>query len=99
MGVHFLPGYLPIRQRRKDTPYEEREREFQLYRRGLYAEFDLVYDRGTRYGMQSGRRIEAVLASLPPRVRWRYDWKPEPGSPEARLVDEFLQPRDWLEGE
>jgi coproporphyrinogen III oxidase len=96
VGDHYLPAYRPILRRRKTTPYGDREREFQLYRRGRYVEFNLVYDRGTRYGLQSGRRIESVLASLPPLVRWRYAWSPEPGSPEARLLQEFLRPRDWL---
>lgn len=93
---HFLPAYVPILQRRRDLPYGERHRDFQLYRRGRYVEFNLVYDRGTRYGLQSKGRIESVLASLPPLVTWRYDWAPEPGSEEARLYDEFLRPRDWL---
>ncbi len=96
VGDHYLPAYLPILERRKSTPFGEREREFQLWRRGRYVEFNLVCDRGTRYGLESGRRIESVLASLPPRVRWRYDFQPEPGSPEARLAQDFLQPRDWL---
>lgn len=96
VGDHFLPAYLPIAERRADTSFGERERDFQLYRRGRYAEFNLVIDRGTRYGLQSGRRIESVLASLPPLVRWRYDWHPEPGSPEARLTERFLVPRDWV---
>jgi coproporphyrinogen III oxidase len=96
VGDHYLPAYLPILERRKDAPFGEREREFQLWRRGRYVEFNLVFDRGTRYGLESGRRIESVLASLPPLVRWRYDFHPEPGSPEAQLVEEFLQPRDWL---
>jgi len=95
-GRRYLSAYRPILQRRKDMPYGEREREFQLWRRGRYAEFNLVYDRGTLYGMQSGRRIESVLASLPPLVRWRYDWHPEPGSAEAELHARFLTPRDWL---
>jgi len=99
VGDHFLPAYLPILERRKDAPFGEREREFQLVRRGRYAEFNLVYDRGTRYGLQSGRRVESVLASLPPLAAWRYDWQPEPGTPEARLAAEFLVPRDWLVGE
>jgi coproporphyrinogen III oxidase len=99
VGDHYLPAYLPILERRKETPYGEREREFQLWRRGRYVEFNLVCDRGTRYGLESGRRIESVLASLPPLVRWRYDYHPEAGSPEARLAEEFLQPRDWLEEE
>lgn len=99
VGDCFLPAYVPILERRKDTPYGEREREFQLYRRGRYVEFNLIQDRGTLYGLQSGRRIEAVLASLPPLVRWRYDWQPEPGTKEARLTEHYLEPRDWLEGE
>jgi coproporphyrinogen III oxidase len=98
VGDAYLAGYLPILSRRKDTPYGERERDFQLWRRGRYAEFNLAIDRGTRYGLQSGRRIESVLASLPPHVRWRYDWAPEPGSREARLAADFLTPRDWLAG-
>ncbi len=96
VGEHFLPAYQPLLERRKDMPYGERERAFQLYRRGRYAEFNLAIDRGTRYGIQSGRRIESVLASLPPLAAWHYDWKPEPDSPEAELVDYYLKPRDWL---
>lgn len=96
VGEHFLPAYRPLLERRKDMPYGERERDFQLYRRGRYAEFNLAIDRGTRYGMQSGRRIESVLASLPPLAAWHYNWQPEPGSPEAELLDYYLQPRDWL---
>jgi coproporphyrinogen III oxidase len=99
VGEAYVKAYLPILRRRKDLPFGEREREFQLWRRGRYAEFNLAIDRGTRYGLQSGRRVESVLASLPPLVRWRYDWRPEPGSPEARLAEEFLAPRDWLAGE
>jgi coproporphyrinogen III oxidase len=97
LGDGYLKAYLPIVQHRKSTPYGEREREFQLYRRGRYVEFNLLCDRGTKYGLQSGRRIESVLASMPPLARWRYDWKPQPGSPEARLTEEFLKPREWLE--
>jgi coproporphyrinogen III oxidase len=97
VGDHFLAAYLPILRRRKDTPYGERERDFQLYRRGRYVEFNLVWDRGTLFGLQSGGRTESILMSLPPLVRWRYDWHPEPGTPEARLYEEFLRPRDWAE--
>jgi len=96
IGDHYLPAYLPIVERRRDLPYGEREREFQLYRRGRYVEFNLVHDRGTLFGLQSGGRTESILMSLPPRVRWEYNWQPQPGSPEARLYDVFLQPRDWL---
>jgi coproporphyrinogen III oxidase len=96
VGDHFLPAYRPILARRKGMRWGERERDFQLYRRGRYAEFNLIYDRGTRYGLQSGRRIESVLASLPPLARWRYAFRPEPDSPEARLTEFFLKPRDWL---
>ncbi|MHB8919859.1 MAG: oxygen-dependent coproporphyrinogen oxidase [Halothiobacillus sp.] len=96
VGDHFLPAYTPIVERRKDTPYGERERDFQLYRRGRYVEFNLVYDRGTLFGLQSGGRTESILMSMPPEVRWRYNWMPEPDSPEAELYREFLRPRDWL---
>ncbi len=95
LGDGFLEAYLPIVQRRRAHPFGEREREFQLYRRGRYVEFNLVYDRGTRFGLESGGRIESILASLPPRALWRYDWRPEPGSPEAELYEVFLTPRDW----
>ena len=95
VGDAFLPAYRPIVARRKATPHGERERQFQLYRRGRYVEFNLVWDRGTLFGLQSGGRTESILMSLPPLVRWDYDWKPEPGSPEARLYDVFLKPRDW----
>ena len=98
VGDHFLAAYLPIVRRRRDTPYGERERDFQLYRRGRYVEFNLVWDRGTLFGLQSGGRTESILMSLPPLVRWRYNWHPEPGTPEARLYDEFLRPRDWVGG-
>ena len=95
-AYHFLPGYLPIVVARKDHPFGEREREFQLYRRGRYVEFNLLYDRGTLFGIQSGGRTESILMSLPPRVRWEYNWQPEPGSREAELTDYYLVPRDWL---
>ena len=99
VGNHYLPAYLPIVQRRCNTPFGERERAFQLYRRGRYVEFNLVYDRGTLFGLQSGGRTESILMSLPPQVAWRYNWHPEPGSPEARLYEVFLKPRDWLAAE
>lgn len=95
-GDAFLPAYRPIVKRRKNHPYGERQREFQLYRRGRYVEFNLIYDRGTIFGLQSGGRTESILMSLPPRVRWQYNWRPEPGTPEARLYEDFLRPRDWL---
>jgi len=95
VGDHFLPAYLPIVERRRDAPYGERERDFQAYRRGRYVEFNLVYDRGTLFGLQSGGRTESILMSLPPLVKWRYDWRPEPGSAEAQLYEVFLKPRDW----
>ena len=95
VGDHYLPAYLPIVQQRKGIPYGEREVDFQQYRRGRYVEFNLVYDRGTLFGLQSGGRTESILMSLPPRVRWRYNWQPEPGSAEARLYDVFLKPRQW----
>jgi coproporphyrinogen III oxidase len=96
VGDHFLPAYLPLLERRKDTPYGERERDFQAYRRGRYVEFNLVFDRGTLFGLQSGGRTESILMSLPPLVRWEYNYTPEPGTPEARLYADFLRPRDWL---
>ncbi len=95
VGDAFLPAYLPIVQARRDAPYGERERDFQAYRRGRYVEFNLVFDRGTLFGLQSGGRTESILMSMPPIVKWRYDWKPEPGTPEARLTSDFLRPRDW----
>lgn len=91
----YLTAYLPIVERRKALPFGERERSFQLYRRGRYAEFNLAWDRGTRFGLQARGRAESILASLPPEVHWRYDWSPEPGSPEAHLHERFLVPRDW----
>ena len=96
VGDAFLDAYLPIVRRRRDIPWSERERDFQLYRRGRYVEFNLVWDRGTLFGLQSGGRSESILMSLPPLVRWEYDWHPEPGSPEARLYEDYLRPRDWL---
>jgi len=95
VGDAFLPAYLPIVQKRRTTASGERERDFQLYRRGRYVEFNLVWDRGTHFGLQSGGRTESILMSLPPLVAWKYDWKPEPGTPEARLHEVFLKPRDW----
>jgi coproporphyrinogen III oxidase len=96
VGDHFTDAYLPIVRRRMDHPFGERERDFQAYRRGRYVEFNLVYDRGTLFGLQSGGRTESILMSLPPVVRWRYDWKPASGTPEARLYEVFLVPRDWV---
>jgi coproporphyrinogen III oxidase len=96
VGEHLLPAYLPILQRRRNMPYGERERAFQAYRRGRYVEFNLVYDRGTLFGLQSGGRAESILMSLPPQAAWRYDWRPEPGSPEETLYREFLVAKDWV---
>ena len=96
VGDAFLDAYLPIVERRKDLPYGERERDFQAYRRGRYVEFNLVFDRGTLFGLQSGGRTESILMSMPPIVKWRYDWKPEPGSAEAQLYTDFLVHKDWL---
>jgi coproporphyrinogen III oxidase len=96
VGDAYLDAYLPIVQKRRYTEYGERERDFQLYRRGRYVEFNLVYDRGTLFGLQSGGRTESILMSLPPLVKWRYNWRPEPGSPEAALYSDFLRPREWL---
>jgi len=96
VGDSFLPAYRPIVNKRKDHPYGKRQREFQLYRRGRYVEFNLIYDRGTIFGLQSDGRTESILMSLPPRVRWEYDWQPEAGSPEEKLYTDFLRPRDWL---
>lgn len=98
VGNSYLPAYLPIVERRKNTQYGERERAFQLYRRGRYVEFNLVYDRGTLFGLQSGGRTESILMSLPPVVNWRYNYKPEPGSAEAEL-ENYLKPRNWLASE
>jgi len=96
IGNHFLKAYLPIVERRRETTFGEREKEFQKLRRGRYVEFNLVYDRGTLFGLQSGGRTESILMSLPPQVRWEYDWHAEPGSPEANLYENYLKPRDWL---
>ncbi|MBI2994628.1 MAG: oxygen-dependent coproporphyrinogen oxidase [Gammaproteobacteria bacterium] len=96
VGDEFLPAYQPIVERRRVLEWGERQRNFQLYRRGRYVEFNLVYDRGTLFGLQSGGRIESILMSMPPLAAWRYDWKPEPGSEEARLYEHFLVPRDWI---
>jgi coproporphyrinogen III oxidase len=96
VGDAFLDAYVPIVERRRDLPYGERERSFQAYRRGRYVEFNLVFDRGTLFGLQSGGRTESILMSLPPKVEWKYDWHPQPGSPEAKLYADFLRPRDWV---
>ncbi|QET71234.1 oxygen-dependent coproporphyrinogen oxidase [Bordetella bronchiseptica] len=95
VGDSFLPAYLPIVQARRDMPYGERERDFQAYRRGRYVEFNLVFDRGTLFGLQSGGRTESILLSMPPLAQWRYDWQPQAGTPEAALA-EFLRPREWV---
>lgn len=95
VGDAFVPAYLPIVERRQGYAYGERERDFQAYRRGRYVEFNLVFDRGTLFGLQSGGRTESILMSMPPLVKWRYDWQPEAGTPEARLYTDFLRPRDW----
>lgn len=97
VGDHYVPAYIPIVEKRKDTPYEEEHRQFQLYRRGRYVEFNLVYDRGTVFGLQSGGRTESILMSLPPLARWQYNYHPEKGSAEAELYEKFLKPRDWLD--
>ncbi len=94
-GDHFLEAYLPIAQRRKDEPYREQQRAFQEYRRGRYVEFNLLYDRGTIFGLKTAGRTESILMSLPPRVRWEYEYRPEPGSREAELYEVYLKPRDW----
>lgn len=96
IGNSYVKAYAPIVARRKDMAYGEREREFQLYRRGRYAEFNLVYDRGTLFGLQTGGRTESILMSLPPLASWRYDWRPEPGTPEAELYERFLPAREWV---
>ena len=96
IGNSFTQAYIPIVERRKDIPFGERERDFQLYRRGRYVEFNLVFDRGTLFGLQTGGRTESILMSLPPLVRWEYDWHPEPNTPEAKLYDYYLKPKDWV---
>ncbi len=96
IGDSFLRAYLPIVEKRKDTPFSQKERDFQLYRRGRYVEFNLVQDRGTLFGLQSQGRTESILMSLPPRVEWRYNWQPEPGSLEAGLYERFLPPQSWI---
>ncbi len=96
VGDAFLKAYMPIIERRRHTPFTEQQRDFQAHRRGRYVEFNLVFDRGTLFGLQSGGRTESILMSLPPQVRWGYDWKPEANSREARLTEYFLQDRDWL---
>lgn len=95
VGEHFLPAYRPILEKRKDTPYGERERDFQAYRRGRYVEFNLVWDRGTLFGLQTGGRTESILMSLPPIVKWRYDWKPAPHDAESKLYTDFLIGKNW----
>lgn len=97
VGDSYIEAYQPIMQKRKNQPYGEREREFQLYRRGRYVEFNLVWDRGTLFGLQTGGRTESILMSLPPVVKWGYDWKPEPGSPEAELTEKILPRESWLD--
>jgi len=96
VGDAFLDAYLPIVRRNVDRPYSERERDFQTYRRGRYVEFNLVFDRGTLFGLQSGGRTESILVSMPPIVKWRYNWQPEAGSPEARLYEHYLPAREWV---
>ncbi|WP_312263491.1 oxygen-dependent coproporphyrinogen oxidase [Rivihabitans pingtungensis] len=96
VGEHFVPAYLPIVERRCQRPYGEHERDWQAYRRGRYVEFNLVFDRGTLFGLQSGGRTESILMSMPPVVKWRYNWQPEAGSAEARLMSEFLVEKDWV---
>ena len=98
-GDSFMPAYRPIVRKRTDHPFGDRQRQFQLYRRGRYVEFNLIYDRGTIFGLQSGGRTESILMSLPPLVAWQYDWNPEPGSPEEILYRDYLRPRDWLAGQ
>lgn len=99
IGNHFLKAYLPIVEARKNCHFTQQEKEFQLYRRGRYVEFNLVYDRGTLFGLQSGGRTESILMSMPPEVSWRYDWHPQSGTPEALLYSDFLPAKDWLKNE
>ena len=96
VGDSFLPAYVPIVEKRKHLPFSENQRNFQCYRRGRYVEFNLLYDRGTLFGLQSNGRTESILMSLPPQVHWQYNWKPAPHTPEALLYDRYLQPQDWL---
>ena len=96
VGNAFLDAYVPIVERRRDIPYGEQEREWQLYRRGRYVEFNLVWDRGTHFGLQSGGRTESILASMPPQATWRYNWSPEKGTREAELLEKYLVGRDWV---
>lgn len=96
IGDSFIPGYLPIVQKRKNIIYGERERDFQLYRRGRYVEFNLIHDRGTLFGLQANGRTESILASMPPLVKWRYNWQPEPNTPEAKLYSDYLHAREWI---
>ena len=97
VGDHYLPAYLPIVERRRNQPWTAGQRDWQLYRRGRYVEFNLLQDRGTRFGIESGGRTESILMSLPPLVRWEYGYAPAPGTAEARLLEHFLKPRDWLQ--
>ena len=97
VGDAFIEAYQPIVAKRKAHPYGERERDFQLYRRGRYVEFNLVFDRGTLFGLQSGGRTESILMSMPPLVKWRYNWQPDAGSAEAELYTDYLRPREWLD--
>ena len=96
VGNGFLDAYVPIIEKRKDLPFGDRERQFQLYRRGRYVEFNLVYDRGTLFGLQTGGRTESILMSMPPLARWEYDYKAKSNTPEAKLTEQFLKPRNWL---
>ncbi len=96
VGNHYIQAYLPIIEKRKDTPFNDQQREFQLYRRGRYVEFNLVFDRGTLFGLQTGGRTESILMSMPPVAHWKYNWSPQPGSDEAVLYEQYLKPVDWL---